>query len=360
MLQLRSKGAHGTTAKIGGNMGQITDFIAAMPKAELHVHLEGTLEPEMRFDLAARNGVELPYADIAAMRESYIYHDLPSFLTVFYEGSFVLLEESDFRDLCYGYLAKVASQNVLYAEMFFDPQQHVDRGVPFSKIIDGLTRGRIEAERDFGIMSQLIMCFVRERSAESAMAVFESSLPYKHLIVGLGLDSDERDNPPVKFAEIFARGREEGYRLTMHCDLDQQNTHEHIRQAIDDIGVERIDHGANLLDRPELIEKAQDKGLFFTVCPFANEVCRPGDNQKIARRMLDLGLRLTLNSDDPAYMQGFYINENMLMAHEAAGFTEADLVTVTRNAFDAAWIDDGLRDVLHAKLNAFVEKQGMQ
>lgn len=334
-------------------MQPIAQFIAGLPKAELHVHLEGTLEAELKFELAARNRLDLPYADVAAMRASYVYHDLPSFLTIFYEGSEVLLQETDFRDLVYAYLQKVSSQNVLYAEMFFDPQQHTDRGVPFSVIIEGLTRGRLEAERDFGIRSKLIMCFVRERSAENAMAVFEMALPYKHLIVGLGLDSDEKDNPPAKFAEIFRRGREEGFRLTMHCDVDQLNTHEHIRQAIEDIGVERIDHGANLLDRPELIAAAREKGLFFTVCPFANEMMRPGENQSIAHGMLDLGLRLTLNSDDPAYMEGKYINENMLMAHELAGFGPEDLIAVSRNAFDAAWIDDDLRGELQGRLEAY-------
>jgi len=334
-------------------MQPIAQFIAGLPKAELHVHLEGTLEAELKFELAARNKLDLPYADVAAMRASYVYHDLPSFLTIFYEGSEVLLQEADFRDLVYSYLKKVSSQTVLYAEMFFDPQQHTDRSVPFAVIIEGLTRGRLEAERDFGIRSQLIMCFVRERSAENAMAVFEMALPYKHLIVGLGLDSDEKDNPPAKFAEIFRRGREEGFRLTMHCDVDQLNTHEHIRQAIEDIGVERIDHGANLLDRPELIAMAREKGLFFTVCPFANEMMRPGENQSIARGMLDLGLRLTLNSDDPAYMEGKYINENMLMAHELAGFGPEDLIAVSRNAFDAAWIDDDLRGELQGRLEAY-------
>lgn len=331
----------------------IVDFINGMPKAELHVHLEGTLEAELKFELAARNNVDLPYADVEAMRASYVYHDLPSFLAIFYEGSFVLHREEDFRDLVYAYLRKVASQNVVYAEMFFDPQQHTDRGVSFSTIIEGLTRGRIEAKRDFGICSQLIMCFVRERSAESAMAVLEMALPYRHLIAGLGLDSDELDNPPAKFAEIFRRGREAGFRLTMHCDVDQKNTHEHIRQAIEDIGVERIDHGANLLDRPELIEMARERGLFFTVCPYANEMMRPGENQSIARGMLDLGLKLTLNSDDPAYMEGKYINENMLMAHDLAGFGPDDFITVTRNAFDAAWIDDELRQELHRQLDAY-------
>lgn len=340
-------------------MTDIAEFIAALPKAELHVHLEGTLEAEMKFALAARNGVELPYADVAAMQQSYVYHDLPSFLTIFYEGSEVLHEPQDFHDLVYSYLAKAAWQNVLYAEMFFDPQQHVDRGVPFEKVITGLTRGRLAAEADFGIQSQLIMCFVRERSAESAMAVFEAALPFKHLIVGLGLDSDEKDNPPAKFAEIFARGRAEGFHLTMHCDVDQLNTHEHIRQAIEDIGVDRIDHGANLLDRPELIALAQERGVFFTVCPYANEMMRPGHEQQVVRGMIDHGLPLTLNSDDPAYMEGNYITENMMIAQAAVDLTKAELLAISRNAFAAAWIDEATRAGLTGRLDAFAAAQGL-
>ena len=337
----------------------IDAFIAALPKAELHVHLEGTLEAEMKFALAERNGVRLPYADVAAMKRSYVYHDLPSFLTIFYEGSFVLHEPQDFHDLVYAYLAKAASQNVLYAEMFFDPQQHVDRGVAYDKVIAGLTSGRLAAEADFGIKSQLILCFVRERSAESAMAVFEAALPTRHLIVGLGLDSDEKDNPPAKFAEVFARGRAEGLHLTMHCDVDQQNTHEHIRQAIADVGVERIDHGANLLDKPELIAMAKERGLFFTVCPYANEMMRPGHQQQVVRGMIDNGLRFMLNSDDPAYMEGNYITENMIIAQRAVGLTKAELLAISRNAFDAAWIDDATRAAYNARLDAFAAQQGL-
>jgi adenosine deaminase len=331
----------------------MNDFIAALPKAELHVHLEGTLEAELRFALAERNGIRLPYRDVDALRESYVFHDLPSFLTVFYEGATVLVHEDDFFDLCYAYLAKAASQNVLYAEMFFDPQQHTDRGIPFATVIAGLTRARVEAERNLGIRSQLIMCFVRERSAESAMATLEAALPFKDDIVGIGLDSDEHDNPPAKFAAVFARGRAEGFRLTMHCDVDQVDTHEHLRQAIVDVGVDRIDHGVNLLDDERLVDLALERELPFTVCPVGNEIVRPGHRQSAVRAMIDRGLKVTLNSDDPAYMGGRYISESIALAASEAPLTEAELVQISRNAFEAAWIGDAERAHYLAALDAF-------
>jgi len=333
--------------------GAIADFIASLPKAELHVHLEGTLEPELKFELAARNGLVLPYADVAAMKASYIYHDLPSFLTIFYEGSEVLLQEADFRDLVYAYLRKAASQNVLYAEMFFDPQQHTDRGVSFATIIEGLTRGRIEAERDFGIVSQLIMCFVRERSAESAMAVFEASLPYKHLIVGVGLDSDEKGHPPVKFAEVFQRARGYGYKLTMHCDVNQENTLVHIHQVLHTIGVDRIDHGVNALEDMTLCETIRERGLGLTVCPVSNRFCVQSLTADEIRKMLALGMRATVNSDDPAYFRA-YMNENLEALHEEGGLTRDEIIQLVRNAFEVAWLDQPRRDAYLQKVQTYV------
>ena len=335
---------------------QMQDFIAAMPKAELHVHLEGTLEPEMKFVLAERNGVTLPYKTADEMRDGYVYHDLPSFLRVFYEGRMVLIEEIDFYDLCYAYLQKAASQNVLYAEMFFDPQQHTERGVAFDTVIRGLTRARVDAERNLGIRSQLIMCFLREQSAESAMDVLLSALPYKADIVGVGLDSDEKDNPPEKFADVFRRARQEGFRLTAHCDVDQENTHAHIRQALTDIGVDRIDHGVNVLEDPELVALARTQGMTFTFCPFANEVVRPGRGQEPIRQMLDMGLKVTLNSDDPAYMKGFYISENLQLAQSAAGLTATDLLSMSLNAFEAAWISPPEREGYLIALDRFARE----
>ena len=236
-------------------MSDLRDFIAGMPKCELHVHLEGTLEPEMKFELAKRNGMTLPYKDAAEMRAAYDFHDLPSFLKIYYEGMRVLVHEPDFYDLTFAYLAKAHSQNVRYVEMFFDPQPHTGRGVAFDVVIRGIRRAQLEAERILGIKSQLIMCFLRDWSAEFAMTTLVQSLPYREWIVGVGLDSDEKNNPPVKFKEVFARARQEGYLLTMHCDVDQQNSTEHIRQCLEEIGVNRIDHGVNVLDSNALIDE---------------------------------------------------------------------------------------------------------
>lgn len=341
------------------SMPPITDFIAAIPKCELHIHLEGTLEAELKWQLAERNGVRLPYASAVDMAAAYNWHDLPSFLTVFYEGSRVLITEQDFYDLCYAYLSKVAAQNVVHAEMFFDPQQHLRRGVPFADVINGLSRACREAERELGIRGQLIMCFLREETAASAMETLLTALPFKHLIVGVGLDSDERGNPPSKFAEVFALARAEGLRLTMHCDLDQPNTHSHIAQAIELIGVDRIDHGVNILENDRLVGLARERGIPFTLCPYANEIIRPGHKQAPVRRMLDLGLRLSLNSDDPAYMNSWYINENIALAQRDAGLSKAELITCARNAFAAAWIDEQQRRSYLGRLDAFAQSQGV-
>ncbi|MEQ8933168.1 MAG: adenosine deaminase [Silicimonas sp.] len=337
-------------------MTEIKKFIADLPKAELHVHLEGSLEAEMRFKLARRNGVDLGFETIEDLKASYIFNDLPSFLQVFYEGARVLLTEEDFSDLCYAYLERVSGQNVLYSEMFFDPQQHTDRGVPFDTVINGLTHGRMKAEQDFGIKSALIMCFVRERSAESAMQTLDWAIPHKEKIIGIGLDSDENNNPPKKFAEIFAKGRAEGFRLTMHCDLDIPGTHEHIRQVIQDIGVDRIDHGANILDAPELIRQAKDKGLHFTVCPFANDMIRGKHDQDVIPRMLDHGLEFSLNSDDPAFFGYEYMNGSFEIAHEEAGLTKQQMIDVSRHTFEAAWISGELRKEFMKKLDDFASE----
>ena len=205
-------------------MTEMKRFIEAMPKAELHVHVEGTLEPELKFELARRNGIELPYQSVEEMRAAYNFDDLPSFLRVYYEGMSVLRTEQDFFDLTTAYLTKVHSQNVLYAEMFFDPQAHTTRGIALETVIRGIRRAQDDAQERLGIRTQLIMCFLRDMTAESAMATLDESLPHKDWIVGVGLDSDERGNPPVKFKEVFTRARAEGYRLTMHCDVDQENS----------------------------------------------------------------------------------------------------------------------------------------
>src|SRR5690625_3064841 len=235
-------------------------FIHGLPKAELHVHIEGTLEPELKFELAQRNGIPLEPATPEEVRASYDYDDLPSFLAVYYESMRVLLTADDFYDLAMAYFLKVAGQGVRYAEIFFDPQAHTSLGVPFPTVVGGLCRALVDARRDLNVHGELIMCFVGDFTAEHAMSTLMEALLYRDRIIGVGLDSDEKGHPPAKFGEVFARARAEGFRLTMHCDVDQEGTHEHIRQVLDDIVVDRIDHGANAFARPEPGARLHERG----------------------------------------------------------------------------------------------------
>ncbi len=331
-------------------MGSADDFIQKLPKAELHVHLEGTLEPEMSFALAQRNGVALAYDTPEALIAAYDFHDLPSFLTIYYAAMRVLLKEQDFYELTLAYLRRARGQNVVYAEMFFDPQAHTDRGVAFDTVIRGIHRAQQDAARELGIDSQLILCFLRDLSAESAMRTLEMARPYKSWIIGVGLDSDEKDNPPLKFAEVFRAARKQGYKLTMHCDVHQNNTHEHIRQVLDDIVVDRIDHGINVLDDDKLWGEVAHRGLGLTICPVSNRFVVQDLTTAQIRRMLQLGLRATINSDDPAYFRA-YLNEN-LRALMDDGLSAAEIVQLLRNAFTVSWIDAERRARYLAQLEA--------
>ena len=318
-------------------MSELASFIAGMPKAELHLHIEGTLEPELKFELAARNGLALPYRSVEEMRAAYDFNSLASFLTIYYEGMNVLVTEQDFYDLAMAYFRKAHSQNVVYAEIFFDPQGHTSRGIDFETVIRGFRRAQQDAEASFGMRTQLIMCFLRDMSAESAMETLEQSLPYGDWIVGVGLDSDERGNPPVKFKEVFARARKEGYRLTMHCDVDQENSVGHIWQCLDEIKVERIDHGVNALEDPALIKEINKRGLGLTVCPISNGFVTDGLKAQEIKLLLNGGVRATINSDDPAYFDG-YMTENFLAVQKAINLSKEELVQLSRNAFDVTWL----------------------
>ena len=331
----------------------VDEFIAGIPKAELHLHLEGTLEPELKFDLAARNGVELPYASAAEMRAAYDFDDLPSFLAQYYEGMSVLVTEEDFYDLAMAYFSKAASQNVVYAEVFFDPQAHTERGVGFTTVLNGIRRAQHDAGDQLGLRSQLIMCFLRDLSAESAMATLETALGHKESLAGVGLDSDEKGNPPLKFADVFARARAEGLRLTAHCDVDQENSIEHIWQAVRDIGVERIDHGVNCLEDEALVAEIKSRGLGLTVCPISNSYVAGSLKAGPVKEMLSLGLKVTINSDDPAYFPG-YLTENLMAVSEAAGLGRDDVAQLCRNAFDVAWLPEADRRAFVARVDAFV------
>lgn len=315
------------------------EYIANLPKAELHVHLEGTLEPEHIFELAQRNHIELEYQSIDELIAAYDFYDLPSFLKIYYAGMHVLQTEQDFYELAWRYFEKAKQQNIVYVEPFFDPQGHTTRGVAFETVITGIHRAQIDAEEKLGIKSNLILCFLRDMSAESAMEHLQMSLPFKDWIIGVGLDSDEKDNPPSKFAEVFARARQEGYKLTMHCDVHQKDIHDHIRECIELIDVDRIDHGINCLDQAELTKAVKAKNLGLTICPVSNQfVCQTYTTDEI-RTMLTLGLKATINSDDPAYFRA-YLNENFFALIDEGGFTKQEIDQLVINSFEVSWLED--------------------
>ena len=327
------------------------EFLAALPKCELHVHLEGTLEPEMRFELAQRNGVPQEFASPEAARASYEFDGLAPFLESYYAGMAVLLTEPDFYDLTWAYFERVAAQNLRYAELFFDPQAHTARGVPFDVVIRGIRRAQMDAENRLGVRSGLIMCFLRDFQPEFAMATLVAALPYREWIIGVGLDSDERDNPPSKFAAVFARARAEGLRLTMHCDPDQPGSIENIRQCLHEIGVERIDHGTNVLESEELTRELVERGIGLTSCPISNRQLYGSTKAPEIAELLRRGVRITISSDDPAYFGG-YVQECLAVLAAEAGLTEADLVQLQRNAIDISWAPPAVKQEFRHQLAA--------
>jgi adenosine deaminase len=334
----------------------VSVFTDGLPKAELHLHIEGTLEPELRFELASRNGIPLPWSSPQEARAANTFDSLTTFLVGYYEAMKVLRTEQDFYDLAMAYFRKARSQNVMYAEIFFDPQAHTSRGVPFSTVVEGLDRARADAAA-LGLRAQLIMCFLRDMSAESAAETLAASLPFKDRIIGVGLDSDERDNPPSKFRAVFAAARDAGYRLTMHCDVDQDDAVGHIWQAIDEIGVSRVDHGVNCVEDPALVQRLVADGIGLTVCPISNGFVTEGMKAVELKSLLDAGIRATVNSDDPAYMDG-YVNENYTAVQSAAGFSDSEMVALARNSFEITWLEPGVRDEYLRQVDAYVGSAG--
>jgi adenosine deaminase len=331
----------------------MSDFIRGLPKAELHVHLEGTLEPELSFELARRNAIALPYGSREELLAAYDFHDLPSFLAIYYRAMSVLQQEQDFFELTWQYLLKARAQNIVYAELFFDPQAHTSRGVSFDTVIRGIHRAQVQASAQLGVETQLILCFLRDQSAQSATQTLEQALPYRDWLVGVGLDSDEKGNPPSKFAEVFAAARARGLRLTMHCDVNQENSLKHIGQVLNDIRVNRIDHGVNSLEDPSLCEQIRERRIGLTVCPVSNRFVVHSLTAQEIRRMLELGMLATVNSDDPAYFRA-YINENLIALVEEGGLTVAEIVQLVRNSFEVSWIDATRRDAYLARLERYV------
>lgn len=335
--------------------GEVSEFIVGLPKVELHLHLEGTLEPGLKVRLAERNGVTIAPSTEPEIRHLYTTHnDLPSFLAAFYSNMDVLFTSHDFEDLAFQYLSTAAANNVRHVEMFFDPQLHTSRGVRFSDVVAGYRRAVERAHRDHGLSAELIMCFLRDYGADYAMATLSQALEFKPWILGVGLDSDERDHPPAEFAKVFAKARDEGFLITSHCDVDQKDSPEHIRQAIHDIKVDRLDHGLNVLEAPELVEAARERQLGFTVCPLPYSTHKGGLEPELERirGMLDAGLKVSVGSDDPPFFGG-YLNDNLQLLLDN-GFTEDMIVTMQRNAIDTAWVSASRRSALHDELDEYV------
>ena len=327
-------------------------FIEGMPKAELHIHIEGSLEPEMMFELAERNGVALRYASAAEARRAYDFGDLQSFLDLYYEGMQVLLYEQDFYDLTRAYLQKVSVQNVRHTEIFFDPQAHTDRGVPFETVISGIHRALVDGEQQLGISSELIMCFLRHLSAEKAMETLKASLPFRERIVAVGLDSSEVGHPPRDFKAVFDRAREHGFLTVAHAG--EEGPPEYIWQALDDLKVSRIDHGVRCTEDPKLVERLREEQIPLTVCPLSNVKLRVFDSiqDHNLKRMLDLGLRVTVNSDDPAYFGG-YVDENFHASQEGLHLSRDHVYQLAKNSFRASFLDAERKQRLLDELDGY-------
>ncbi|HEV2976688.1 MAG TPA: adenosine deaminase [Casimicrobiaceae bacterium] len=330
----------------------LVTFIGGMPKAELHLHIEGTLEPELAFRLAQRNGVALPYASVEALRAAYQFANLQSFLDIYYAGASVLRHEQDFYDMTWAYLARAKNDNVVHTEIFFDPQTHTARGVPMATVVAGITRALQDGERRLGISSRLIMCFLRHLSEAEAFATVDAALPFRERIVGVGLDSSERGNPPNKFERVFARCRELGWRAVAHAG--EEGPAAYIFEALDLLKAERIDHGVRCTEDAALVERLAREGVPLTVCPLSNvKLCVfPNLQQHNLKQLLAAGLRVTVNSDDPAYFGG-YVNDNFTAAQQALDLSRDDLHQLATNSFLAAFIAEAHKKRLCAALDAY-------
>ena len=331
--------------------------IARLPKVELHLHIEGSLEPELMFALAGRNGIELPYASVEQVRAAYDFSDLQSFLDIYYAGACVLLKEQDFYDLTWAYLLRCEDDEVCHTEIFFDPQTHTDRGVAFETVIEGISRALADGREQLGISSHLILCFLRHLSAAAAMETLAQALPYRDRIIAVGLDSSEKGHPPEKFVEVFDRARAEGFLTVAHAG--EEGPPAYIEQALDLLKVTRIDHGVRCTEDPKLVRRLQKEQVPLTVCPLSNIKLRVFDRLEDhnLKQLLDDGLCVTVNSDDPAYFGG-YIGQNFRETAEALNLDLDDLEKLARNAVTASFLDDDRRKELMTRIDHWREEAG--
>lgn len=332
-------------------------LIRDLPKVELHIHIEGTLEPELMFLLADRNKVSIPYKNPEALRVAYQFQDLQSFLDLYYVGTHVLRTEQDFFDLTWAYIQKIHQQNVRHTELFFDPQAHVSRGIEFAKVINGIDRALREAKRQFDISSGLILCFLRDLSPENAMQTLKQALPYTDKLIAVGLDSAERNHPPKDFTAVFQKAREHGLLTVAHAG--EEGPPDYIIQALDDLKVSRIDHGVRCLEDVNLVQRLQKQQIPLTLCPLSNiKLCVfEKMKQHPIKKMLDMGLLVTINSDDPAYFSG-YIEENYLAVAETFHVTKQELFQLAKNSIHASFCTQKRKQQLFSELELVIKNNG--
>ena len=330
----------------------MSDFINNLPKVELHLHLEGSLEPELMFEIGNRNGIELPYNSVDEVRKAYAFSDLQSFLDIYYAGADVLQHEQDFYDLTWAYIEKIHAQNVRHTEPFIDPQTHTDRGIAFETVINGIANALADAEKKYGITSELILCFLRHLSEESALTTLEQALPFKDVIRGIGLDSFEVGNPPEKFQTAFDKARTEGFLTVAHAG--EEGPPEYIWNTLDLLKVSRIDHGVRCVEDEKLVQRLAEEQMPLTVCPQSNVKLRVFERMEDhnLKKLLDRGLCATVNSDDPAYFGG-YMNENYQSVYDALKLDKDDIYTLAKNSITASFANTERKQSLMKELDDY-------
>ena len=318
------------------------DLIKRLPKAELHLHIEGSLEPELMFKLAKKNNIQIPYKTIEDVKAAYNFTNLQSFLDIYYAGANVLITKQDFYDLTHEYILKCVEDNIIHTEIFFDPQSHTSRGISFETVLTGIKEALDDAKEKYGITSCIIMCFLRHLSQEDAFETLEQAIAFKDDIIGVGLDSSELGNPPSKFEEVFKKAKEQGFKLVAHAGEEADISY--IYEALDLLDIQRIDHGVQSIKSDALMKRLKEEQIPLTVCPNSNIELKVFENYKEhnIKKLLDYGLNITVNSDDPSYFKG-YLNQNFINLYENLELTKEDIITLVKNSFNSSFIDEKLK-----------------
>ncbi len=330
-------------------------FIQGIPKAELHLHIEGTFEPKLMFDIAKRNGIKIPFDSVEEIEEAYQFDCLQDFLDIYYQGASVLIHEQDFYDLTYSYLKKCAAQNVRHTEIMFDPQTHTERGIAFGTVVKGIHRACADAKEKLGISSLLIMSYLRHLSEEDAFKILELSLPFKEYITAVGLDSSEKGNPPSKFKNVFKASVQAGYIPLAHAG--EEGNADYVWEALDILKIERIDHGNNSMQDETLVQEIVKRDIALTVCPLSNSALQvvPDLKDHPLKKMMELGMKVTVNSDDPAYFGG-QVNQNYIEIQKALDLSKEDIYVLAKNSFEYALIGDALKEKYLTELESYYLK----